>query len=255
MLSDAFELQIKLDRVVSAGAHGAFFSSGYGHSGQVSVCCRVNRQAINAPLFERLTAQVKRRRVQIGQVRQGKVARRCLGGGAFAFCAYSSHSTVGESEMGSDFLRAVALRLVRFDGSQCLGVRNGALCDIQFPQRPDKANGSAGTFELKPVVRWLGEVNLTGRRGYSGPPEAIGCTQRAQLWKIPSRLFAECCLPIRGKRTGRTGEQDRNRAFRYSKSGSKKHFQEVRNCSQPSPCQRAISSVQKNTREFIPRVF
>jgi hypothetical protein len=103
MFSDAFESQIKLDRVVSAGAHGAFFPPGYGHSGQVSVCCRVNRQAINAPLFERLTAQVKRRGVQIEQVRQGKVARSCLGGGAFAFDSLSSHSTVGEREMGDDF--------------------------------------------------------------------------------------------------------------------------------------------------------
>jgi len=65
MFSDAFELQIKLDRVVSAGAHGDFFSPGNGDRDQVSVCGRVNRQAINAPLFEQLAAQVKRRRVQI----------------------------------------------------------------------------------------------------------------------------------------------------------------------------------------------
>jgi len=103
MFSDAFESQIKLDRVVSAGAHGAFFTSLYGDRGQVSVCCRVNRQAINAPLFERLTAQVKRRGMQIEQVRQAKVARGCLGGGAFAFGSCSSHSAVGESEMGGDF--------------------------------------------------------------------------------------------------------------------------------------------------------
>src|SRR4029077_15374980 len=103
MLSDAFESQIKLDRVVSAGVHGAFFPPGYGHSGQVSVCCRVNRQAINASLLERLTAQVKRRGVQIKQVRQGKVARGCLGGGAFAFGSRSSYSTVGEREMSGDF--------------------------------------------------------------------------------------------------------------------------------------------------------
>src|SRR5439155_21296705 len=119
-------------------------------------------------------------------------------------------------QMGSDCLRPVAVCLLRFDGSQCLGVRNGAMRNIQFPQSPDKANGSARTFELKPVVRWPGEVNLTGRRGYSRPPEAIGRTQRAQLRKISSRLFADCCLPIRGKRTSRTGEQDRNRALRYS---------------------------------------
>src|SRR5512133_3410568 len=127
--------------------------------------------------------------------------------------------------------------------------------DIQFPQRPDEANGSACTFELKSVVRWLGEVNLTGGRGHSRPSEAIGRMQRVQLWKIPSRLFAECCLPIRSERTGPRHKQDRNRAFRYSESGWKRHSLEVRNNSQTSPCQRVISSVQKNTREFSPRVF
>ena len=144
--------------------------------------------------------------------------------------------------------------MLRFNRSQCLGVGNGAIRDIQFPQRPDEASGSACTFELKPVVRWLGEVNLTGGRSHSRPPEAIGRAQRAQLWKISSRLFAECCLPIRSERTGPRREQDRNRAIRYSESGSKKHSVEVRSCSRPSACQRVISSVQKNTREFSPRV-
>src|SRR4029077_6806507 len=103
MFSYAFELQIKLDRIVSAGAHGSFFSSGYGHSGQVRVCCRVNSEAIDAPLFEGLTAEIKHRGVQIEQVRQCKVARSCLRAGAFPFGSCSSHSAVGESEMGSDF--------------------------------------------------------------------------------------------------------------------------------------------------------
>jgi hypothetical protein len=70
-------------------------------------------------------------------------------------------------------------------------------------------------------------VNLTGGRGHSRPPEAIGRAQRAQLWKIPSRLFAECCLPIRSERTGPAREQDCNRAFRYLESGWKKHCLEV----------------------------
>jgi len=119
-----------------------------------------------------------------------------------------------------------------------LGVRNGAIRGIQFPQSSDEANGSAGTFELKSVVRWLGEVNLTGSRGYSRPAEAVSRPQRAQFWKIPRRLFAECRLPIRSERTGARSEQDRNRAYRYSESGSKKHSLEVRNCSRPSACQR-----------------
>src|ERR1700749_3034647 len=106
MLSDSFELQIKFDRVVSAGVHGDFLASKHLDSDEISVCRRVNRQAINIPFFERLTAQVKRRRMQIEQFRQGKVACGCLGGGAFSFCACSSHSTAGESEMGSDFFRA-----------------------------------------------------------------------------------------------------------------------------------------------------
>ena len=136
-----------------------------------------------------------------------------------------------------------------------MGVRNGAIRGVQSPQRADKARGSACAFEFKPVGRWLGEVNLTGGRCYSRPAEAIRRPQRAQLWEIPTRLFTECCLPIRGERTGARREHDRNRAYRYSKSRSKKHSLEVRNCSQPSACQRLISSVQKNTREFRPRVF
>src|SRR6476646_200169 len=126
--------------------------------------------------------------------------------------------------------------------------------DVQFEQRPDEADGSACTFELKPIVGRLGEVNLTSGRGYSRPAEAIGRVQRAQLWEIPRGLFAERCLPIRSEQTGPRREQNRNRAYRYSESGSKKHSLEVRNCSRPSACQRLISSVQKNTREFSPRV-
>jgi hypothetical protein len=136
-----------------------------------------------------------------------------------------------------------------------LGVRNGALRDIQFPQRPDKANGLAGTLEFKPVVRWLGKVDLTGGRCQSRPSEAIKRAHRAQLWKIPSWLFAQCRLPIRSERSGPRREQDRSRAFRYSESGWKKHSLEVRNCSRPSARRRMISSVQKNTRELSPRVF
>ena len=125
-----------------------------------------------------------------------------------------------------------------------------ALGDIQFPQRADEANGSACTLELKSVVRRLAKVNLTSSRGHSRPPEAIGRAQRPQLRKIPNRFFAECCLPIRSERTGPGCEQDRNRASRYSEWSSKKHSLDGRSCLQPSACQRMISSVQKNTREF-----
>ena len=103
MFSDVFKAQIEFDGVVAAGAHGDFFASGYRHSGQVSICCGVNRDAINAPLFEGLTPEVKRRRVQIEQVRQCKIARRCLGGSAFPFDSCSAHSIIGETEMGNDF--------------------------------------------------------------------------------------------------------------------------------------------------------
>ena len=61
MFSDAFELQIKLNGVVGAGVHGDFFAPDYFDNGEVSVCGWINSQAINAPLFERLTAQIKRR--------------------------------------------------------------------------------------------------------------------------------------------------------------------------------------------------
>ena len=106
-----------------------------------------------------------------------------------------------------------------FDGSECMRVRSGALRDIQFPQCSDKATGTAGTFELKSLVRWLGEMNFTGGRGHSRPAKAIKRAQRSQLLEIPSRFLAECCLPIRSGRTTPRCEQERNRAFRYSESG------------------------------------
>src|SRR2546423_6775479 len=108
MLSDAFELQIKLDRVVSAGSHRDFVSPSYLDSGEVSVCGRVNRQSINVPLFEWLTAQVKCRRMQIQQVRQIKLLAGCLCGSAFAFCSWSSHSTASGSVIRSGVLRPLA---------------------------------------------------------------------------------------------------------------------------------------------------
>ena len=37
MLSDAFQAQIKLDGVISAGAHGDFFPSEYGDSREVGI--------------------------------------------------------------------------------------------------------------------------------------------------------------------------------------------------------------------------
>src|SRR5262249_39880367 len=98
-------------------------------------------------------------------------------------------------------------------------VRSGALRDVQFPQCPDKPTRSAGAFELKSLVRWLGEMNFTGGRGHSRPAKAIKRAQRSQLWKISGRLFAEGCLPIRSERTAPRGQQERNRALRCSKSG------------------------------------
>jgi hypothetical protein len=132
-------------------------------------------------------------------------------------------------------------------------VRSGALRDIQFPQCPDKAIRSTGTFELKSVVRRLGEMNLTRGRGHSRPPKAIGRAQGAQLWKIPNRLLAERCLPVRSERTAPRREQECNRAFRYSEAG--KHSLELRSCSRPSPCQRPFQPYKKIHASFSPRVF
>jgi hypothetical protein len=97
-------------------------------------------------------------------------------------------------------------------------------------------------------------MNLTGGGSDSRPSETVERMQRAQLWKAPSRLFAECCLPIGGERTAPGREQDRDRVFRYSESRLKKHSLKVRNCSRASRCALVISFVQKNTREFSPRV-
>src|SRR4029450_4483616 len=129
------------------------------------------------------------------------------------------------------------------------------LIHVQFPQRPDKANGSTGSFELKFVVRGLGEVNLTGGCGYSGPPEAIRRTQRTELRKIPSWLFAERSLPTRREWAGARRERDGDRAHRYSKSGSNKHSLQVRSSSQPSPWQASDFTRTQRHASVAPRVF
>ena len=104
ILADAFQGEIELDRIVASCTRGDLFSPEYGDSGEVGICRRVNYQAINAPLFKRLTPQVKRRRVQIEQVRENKLLCLCFGSAALTFCSCSSHSAVRESEMGNDSL-------------------------------------------------------------------------------------------------------------------------------------------------------
>src|SRR5215470_6463084 len=104
MLTDAFQLQIELDRVVSAGAHGNFFPPTYTYSGDVGICCRVNRQTINAALSERLTTHVKGRRMQIEQVWEDELLCLCLSSAALTFCPCSSYSVVCESQIGNDSL-------------------------------------------------------------------------------------------------------------------------------------------------------
>jgi len=103
MFSDALELQIKLDRIVSARVHSDSVAPGYFDNGEVSVRRWVDRQAINAPFFERLTAQVKRCGVQIEQIREGKLLAFNLGVIALTFGSGASHFAVGETEMGNDF--------------------------------------------------------------------------------------------------------------------------------------------------------
>src|SRR6516164_8146640 len=103
MFSDALELQIKLDRIVSARVHRDSVAPDYFDNGEVSVRCWVNRQAINAPFFERLTAQVKRCGVQIEQIREGKLVGFGHSVIGLAFGSGGSRSTAGESEMRNDF--------------------------------------------------------------------------------------------------------------------------------------------------------
>jgi hypothetical protein len=67
--------------------------------------------------------------------------------------------------MSDYFLGSIVLRLLGLNGSQRVGIRNGALADIQFPQCPDKANGSACTFKLEPIVRGPAEMNLSSSGG------------------------------------------------------------------------------------------
>src|SRR5206468_11122627 len=80
-----------------------------------------------------------------------------------------------------------------------------------------KANGSARSVELKLVFRWLCKVNISSSSRQARPPEAIGCTQWAQLRKISGRVLAECRLPILSVRAG---AECKKRKDRRQDSGS-----------------------------------
>jgi len=85
---------------------------------------------------------------------------------------------------------------------------------IQFPQRPNQANRSARSVELKLISGRFCKMDLCSSGSKSGPPEAIGRTQRTQLGKIPGRILGHCRLPIRRQRAGAEREQQRDEALR-----------------------------------------
>jgi hypothetical protein len=85
---------------------------------------------------------------------------------------------------------------------------------IQSPQHPNQANGSASSVELKFISGRLRKMDLSSSGSKSGPPEAIGGTQRAQVRKISNRIFADRGLPIRRQRADAEREQQRDAALR-----------------------------------------
>jgi len=101
-LVNSFQLQIKFDRVIMAGAHRDFLPPDDCDDCKISVARRVNHNAINTVISERLTPQIKRRRMQIEQVRETKLAGLCSSSPSFAFCSRSSYSAVCKSEIGND---------------------------------------------------------------------------------------------------------------------------------------------------------
>src|SRR6476660_8324080 len=103
MFVNALQLQIKFDRVVMAGAHGDFLPPDYCGGSKISIGRRVNHNAINTAISERLTAQIKRRRVEIEQISKTKLTTLRSGCIAFAFCSRPSYSAVREREIGNNF--------------------------------------------------------------------------------------------------------------------------------------------------------
>src|SRR5205823_3503176 len=115
MLADAFQLQIKFNCAVSAGVQGDLFPADDGKGSKISIGGRVNYNAIDTAIFERLAAQIKRSCVEVEQVRETKLASRCLRGSPFAFCSCPSHCRGCESKVGDDFFRSIIFCLLRFD--------------------------------------------------------------------------------------------------------------------------------------------
>jgi hypothetical protein len=101
-LVNSLQLQIKFDRVVMAGAHGNFLPPDDCDDCKISIRRRVNHNAINAGISERLTPQIKRRRMQIEEVREIKLVGLCSSRPSFAFCSRSSYAAVCKSEVGND---------------------------------------------------------------------------------------------------------------------------------------------------------
>src|SRR5437879_3438838 len=206
-MADAIYLQVKLDRVVSAGVHGDFFAADYGDRSKISIGSRVNHNAIDTAISKRLTAQIKRRRVQIEQVWETKLASLCFGGIALAFRSRPSYSAICKGEMSNDSFPSITFCLLSLDRLQRFRAGGCAMVHIQSPQHSNQANGSAGSVELKLISGRLCKMDLSSSGSKPRPPEAIGRTHRAQVGKIPNRIFADCRLPIRRQRAGAEREQ------------------------------------------------
>ena len=73
-----------------------------------------------------------------------------------------------------------------FDRPKYLGTGDRLIARIQFPQRPNKANGSARSVELKLVFRWLCKMNISGSGRETRPPETIGRAQGRSSGKFPA---------------------------------------------------------------------
>jgi len=83
------------------------------------------------------------------------------------------------------------------------------VANVEFPKRPDQANGLSDTLQLKPLLTCI-EAHL-GRGGDQAvPAKVVGRYERAGIGEIASRKTRHGFLPIERSSRGRQMEKDRD---------------------------------------------
>lgn len=209
-----------------------FFSSSNGERREVGRSSRIDYDAIDTAVGQRLAPQVEQSGVQIEETWEIKIARlvRCTGR---RFIARAMHAAVRERQMRRHFFRSIHLGLVGFDRAEGGGAGNRAIIEIELPQKAREVHRLPGSFELETLGRWSRKSRFRGRGGETTPAKMITGFERRRCREISRRILCDSGLPTR------------------SQAGRAECHQSGKTDAALQPTQ----SAQKNTRGFGPRVF